>query len=301
MAKVQFRYREAGAGHSLVFAADPPMTLEAHDRLIAVFAPHRWVIALELPAMGFSVVSKDFGFSFRETNEEVAAFLEAVAGDQAILAFSRVSWLSAIDIAVRYPALCSRLALIQTGDVAAFALRKARRDPRRILAKPILGQLAMQRLAPKPMPDWYPLSVGQRRLIDGFCSCAAESFRRGALSSLASAYQRYMDPHLTLERPSQPVLSLGGKRTARIRQRTRTQSSGLRQTRGACRLSISATRRSWKRRSGRWRRSRRPPSLRPKPGRPLLRQRNRLCHWGRGGQRPQGRCAWVLCSRRAAL
>lgn len=210
-AKVQFRYREAGAGHSIVFAADPPMTLETYDQLIAVFAPHYRVIVLELPAMGFSVASEDFGFGFRETNEEVAAFLEAVAGDQAILAFSCVSGLGAIDIAVRYPALCSRLALIQTGDVAAFALWKARRDPRRILAKPILGQLAMQRLAPKRMPDWYALSVGQRGLIDGFCSCAAESFRRGAQWSLASAYQRYMDPHVTLERPSQPVLSLWGE------------------------------------------------------------------------------------------
>ena len=210
-AKVQFRYREAGAGDTIVFTADPPMTLETYDALIDAFARDFRVIIVELPAMGFSAVSEDFGFGFRETNDEVAAFLKAVAGDQAILAFSCVAGLGAVDIAVCYPALCSRLALIQTGDVEAFAIWKARRDPKRILAKPILGQLAMQRLAPKRMPDWYALSVGQTSMIEGFCACAAESFRHGAQWSLASAYQRYMDPRVKLERPSQPVLSLWGE------------------------------------------------------------------------------------------
>lgn len=209
--KVQFRYREAGRGPTIVFTADAPMTLENYDQLIAVFKPQFRVIVLEAPAMGFSVASEDFGFGFRETNDEVAAFLKAVAGDQAILAFSCVAGLGAVDIAVCYPALCSRLALIQTGDVEAFAIWKARRDPKRILAKPILGQLAMQRLAPKRMPDWYALSVGQTSMIEGFCACAAESFRHGAQWSLASAYQRYIDPRVKLERPSQPVLSLWGE------------------------------------------------------------------------------------------
>ena len=50
---VQFRYRERGAGRSIVFAADPPATLELYDQLFDVFAPEFHVIALELPAMGF--------------------------------------------------------------------------------------------------------------------------------------------------------------------------------------------------------------------------------------------------------
>lgn len=209
--KVQFRYREAGAGPTIVFTADPPMTLETYDALIAAFASHYRVVVVELPAMGFSVADESFAFGFRETNDELTAFLRAVVGERAIFAFSCVAGLAAVDIATRHPELCASLALIQTGDVAAFAVWKARRDPRRILAKPILGQLAMKRLAAERMPDWYRLSVGRSEMIESFCNCAERSFEHGAQWSLASAYQCYMDERIVLTAPSQPVLSLWGE------------------------------------------------------------------------------------------
>jgi pimeloyl-ACP methyl ester carboxylesterase len=209
--RVQFRFREAGAGKTIVFTADPPMTLETYDALVEAFARYFRVIVVELPAMGFSAVSEDFGFGFRETNDELALFLRAVAGEHAIFAFSCVAGLAGVDIAVRNPELCSQLALIQTGDATAFALWKARRDPKRILAKPIIGQLVMKRLAPKRMPDWYALSVGRREMIPWFCQCAARSFKHGAQWSLASAYQCYMDERVILAAPSQPVLSIWGE------------------------------------------------------------------------------------------
>jgi hypothetical protein len=37
--KVQYRYRMGGSGPSIVFSADPPMTLEIYDELMAVFSP----------------------------------------------------------------------------------------------------------------------------------------------------------------------------------------------------------------------------------------------------------------------
>lgn len=208
---VQFRYREAGVGETIVFTADPPMTLETYSPLIETFAPHFRVIVVELPAMGFSAAAESFGFGFHETNDALAQFLRAVAGERAVFAFSCVAGLAAIDIAVRYPELCARLALIQTGDVAAFAVWKAGRDPKRILAKPIVGQMVMKRLAPKRMPDWYALSVGKREMIPSFCACAATSFEHGAQWSLASAYQCYMDDREVLATPTQPVLSMWGE------------------------------------------------------------------------------------------
>ena len=208
--KVQFRYREAGAGRTIVFTADPPMTLETYDALVATFAPHFRVLVVELPAMGFSATTADFGFGWRETNDELTHFLRAVAGPGAIFAFSCVAGLAALDIAARTPELCSHLALIQTGDPAAFAVWKAARDPKRVLAKPILGQVAMKQMAAKRMPAWYKLSVGRPDMIDGFCACAARSFTHGAMWSLASAYQIYMNDGLVLPAPPQPVLSIWG-------------------------------------------------------------------------------------------
>lgn len=208
--KVQYRYREAGKGQTIVFSVDPPMTLEVYDALIATFARRFRVIAFELPAMGFSAAAEDYRFGFRETHDDLAIFLKAVAGPGAILAFSCVAGHAAVDIAARYPELVSRLTLLQAGDVAAFKAWKAARDPKGILATPFLGHIAMRRMAPKRMPAWYALSVGKQEMIGHLCQCAERSFQHGAQWSLASAYQCYMDPAVELPRPHQPLLSIWG-------------------------------------------------------------------------------------------
>lgn len=208
--KVQYRYRATGEGPTIVFTADPPMTLEVYDDLVAIFARRFRVVVVELPAMGFSAATEGYGFGFRETNDDLALFLRAIAGEQAIFAFSCAASMAAIDIAAREPDLCSRLVLIQAGDVEAFRVWKAGRDPKKILARPIVGQVVMRRLAPKRMPAWYRLSVGKTERIAHFCTCAERSFAHGAQWSLASAYQCYMDESVTLSKPRQPMLSLWG-------------------------------------------------------------------------------------------
>ncbi len=208
--KVQYRYRERGSGPTIVFSADPPATLEFYDQLFDVFAEQFRVVAVEMPAMGFSATTGDFGFGWRETNDDPVCFLRDVAGEGAVLAFSCVAGLAAVDIAVRHPELVDRLVLMQTGDVAAFAKWKAARDPKGILARPFVGQYVMKKIAPRRMPDWFKLSVGDKSKIGPFCNCAEESFEHGALWSLASAYQTYMDPDVSLGRPRQPILALWG-------------------------------------------------------------------------------------------
>ena len=208
--KVQYRYRERGTGPTIVFSADPPVTLEMYDELFELYAPHFRVIAVELPAMGFSAPDKGYRFGFRETNDDIAEFVHAVAGEGAILAFSCVAGLGAVDVAVRYPDLVSRLVLIQTGDVEAFQLWKQGRDPKGVLAKPFMGQYVMKKIAPSRMPDWYDLVLGQRQRMDQFCACADESFKHGALWALASAYQLYLGPEAAIGRPDQPILAIWG-------------------------------------------------------------------------------------------
>lgn len=208
--KVQYRYRESGEGMPIVFTADPPATLEFYDELLSLFSTRFRTIVVELPAMGFSATTASFGFGWRETNDDLAGFLRDVAGTGAVLAFSCVAGLAAIDIAVRKPNLVSKLVLLQTGSVEAFARWKATRDPKGILGRPILGQLAMKRLAHKRMPQWYQLSVGNQGKLEHFCHCARESFSHGAIWSLASAYQSYMDPDITLGIPEQPILAIWG-------------------------------------------------------------------------------------------
>ena len=209
-AKVQYRFLDIGSGPTIVFTCDPPMTIEVYGPLIESFAKHFRVVVVELPAMGFSATTSDYAFGFRETNDDLAAFLRDVAGEGSIFAFSCAASLAALDIAGRMPELASHLALIQAGGTEAFAIWKAGRDPEGILARPIVGQLAMARMVPRRMPQWYSLSVGRKQHIPHFCACAERSFEHGAMWSLASAYQIYMNQQDELPRPPQPILSIWG-------------------------------------------------------------------------------------------
>ena len=206
----QYRYLEAGSGRTIVFTVDPPMTLQVYSALVEEFARSFRVVAVELPGMGFSAVVPGFGFGFRETNDDLAAFLREVCGPQSVFAFSCVASLAALDIARRMPELASHLCLIQAGGVAAFARWKAGRDPDGLLGRPVIGQLVMKRIAPRRMPSWYDLSVGRRDMVGRFCACAEHSFREGAMWSLASAYQRYMSLDAELPAATQPLLSIWG-------------------------------------------------------------------------------------------
>jgi len=75
--KVQYRYRERGAGPTIVFTVDPPATLELYDDLLALFATRFRVLAVELPAMGFSAPRGSYRFGWRETNDDLGLFTEA--------------------------------------------------------------------------------------------------------------------------------------------------------------------------------------------------------------------------------
>lgn len=208
----QYRYRERGAGPTIVFAADPPVTLEMYDTLIETFAQRFRVVVVELPAMGFSAARARYGFGFIESVDDIAAFLKSVAGERAILAFSCAAGMAAVDVAARYPSLVSALALIQTTDWEGFQRWKAARDPKKILGRPFLGQLAMRRMGPKRAPDWFKLATGNRAMVEPFCACAAETLERGAGWALASAYQRFLSgAQSPLGRPKQPILVLWGK------------------------------------------------------------------------------------------
>lgn len=215
--KIQYRYREraaisGGSAPTIVFTADPPVTLEFYDDLLELFATRFRVVIVELPAMGFSAARGSYGFGFQETSDDVADFCEAVAGPGAILAFSCVAGLSAVDIAARRPPLAAKVALLQTTDWREFQTWKAARDPKGVLGKPFLGQMAMRKVARERAPDWFRLCVGDREKLEPFCACAQDALSHGAGWALASAYQRYLtDGASPLGKVTQPLLVIWGK------------------------------------------------------------------------------------------
>jgi pimeloyl-ACP methyl ester carboxylesterase len=226
---VQIRYRERGTGTPLVFAADPPVTLELYDELLEVFSRRFRVIAFELPGMGFSAVRGGFDFSFESVNDSIAEFLCAVAGQPAILAFSCGAGLGAVDIARRYPPRVSRLVIIQTPSWSEEIKWKNGRDPQKILRRPFLGQLAMLRMKKRRAPLWLSLSMGptNRKLLQ-FCSCAAETLERKAGWTMASAFQLYLpDDRRDLPPAPQPAIALWGAQDGSHLQTNKLSSIAL--------------------------------------------------------------------------
>lgn len=208
---VTFRYREAGRGRPIIFAADPPVTLEAYDRLLNHYADDFRVIVFELPAMGFSVPGFWQDYRFRQANDALAAFICRVAKEPAILAFSCVAGLGALDIGGRYPALVSHLIQIQTPSWPEEIRWKRARDPKNILAKPFFGQIAMRKLARSRAPLWLDLAVGRKECIASLCACATDALDHGAAWGLATAFQSYLpEKEPPFVRVVQPTLALWG-------------------------------------------------------------------------------------------
>lgn len=208
----QIRYRERGQGRPLVFAADPPVTLEFYDELLALYAGHFRVVVFEIPGMGFSVPVSGYDCGFTPANDGVAEFLQTVVGEPAVLAFSCVGGFAAVDIAVRHPHLVSHLVLIQTPSWSEALRWKHSRDPKGLLGRPLLGQLAMNRAKKTRAPLWFKLALGREtEPYPAYCGCAQEAIGHGAGWALASAFQHYLtDAAPPLPPASQPTLAIWG-------------------------------------------------------------------------------------------
>lgn len=228
---VLFRYRERGSGPVLLFCADPPVTLEMYDELLAQFAPHFRTVVFEAPEMGFSVANRRFDFSFQQTNSAIVAFMEAVTGPGCITAFSCVAGLSSIAIAADRPDLVSKIVLIQTPSWQEEVRWKYTRDPKGILARPVIGQLAMRKLRQSRAPLWFRLAVGRGDRLEPWCDCAQHTIREGAGWDLASAFQNYLTDTPGFSRQAcQPMLLLWGAKDGShpdtVRDSARTHASG---------------------------------------------------------------------------
>ncbi len=200
------RYRKAGRGRAIVFLCDGPATLELYDALIARLAPYFTVIAFETPGNGFSVPKPSYSFKFRETNDAVARFLREAAGEQAVLAFSCGASYAAVDIATRYPELCSDLVILQAPSWDEAMKWKKRRDPRGLISKPFIGQLLFPSMMKSRAPDWYELSMAKGPAIQHFCTCTAKAFDDGATFALPTMFQNYLvgeeAPFVTADQPA---------------------------------------------------------------------------------------------------
>lgn len=205
------RYRLAGQGSkTVVFAADPPVVVELYDELIALLGGRCKVVVFEMPAFGLSLPRLGLPFDIPGIAEVVGEFLHKLALGPYILSFPCVPGYTALWLAGHQPGLVEALVLSQVPDWQGELEWKRRRDPRNVLGRPVLGQLAMKLLARKRAGKWYQYALAGDRLVQRFTDATEQVFDSGARFSLASAFQKLTPAEPAFGRVRQPGLIIWG-------------------------------------------------------------------------------------------
>jgi pimeloyl-ACP methyl ester carboxylesterase len=213
LASCVVRYRSHGRGaRTVVLAADPPIVLEHYDVLVRAMGEGVRVVGLELPAFGFSWARRGFEFSLAGAVTAVSSFLDAIRVQDATLCFPCVSGFVALGVAAARPDLVRDLVLCQTPSYDGALAWKRSRDPRGILARPVVGQLAMHALKRKRAPAWLSLAVGDRSQTPWIQHIAEDKLRQGSRWSLASAFQQFLVEGAAPPRAVCPVTAVWGTR-----------------------------------------------------------------------------------------
>ncbi|WP_063820816.1 alpha/beta fold hydrolase [Frankia sp. QA3] len=204
------RVRDVGHGRTLVFVADPPVTVEAYSEVISRLAGRHRVVVLEPPGFGFSTPPAGFDGSFAATARVVEAFLAGLGGAPMGLVFPCAFGYLGLDIATRRPDLVDRLVLTQApGWAQQIAWRNtvARRSPLRL---PGVGQLLLRPCAPLVARRWLRAATADATLTGALVRHSDAAFAAGAMFALATAFQAYLSGPAPTLAPAVPVTLLWG-------------------------------------------------------------------------------------------
>lgn len=184
------RYRSAGRGqHHLVFAADPPITLECYDQLIQHLSPHYKVSVFELPGFGYSFPKTGFDFAFDACVEDLAALLAHWRSGPYVLAFPCASAFFALALAQRYPQWVSHVVMMQAPDWHQEQSWKRGLDPKSLLQTPALGQLLLKVTARSVAREWLSYASNTQTFTTHAQAQVAHQLQHGGCYCLASALQ----------------------------------------------------------------------------------------------------------------
>ncbi len=190
------RMRQAGTrGPSLVLGTDPPVPLELYDDLIAALADRYRVTVFELPGFGCSLPRAGFRFSLDNAVAVVTSLLERIGNGPHVLALPCVTAYVAIGIARRRPDLVEKLVLAQTPTWQGAQDWLQQRDPKGLLRRPLLGQLALLAMRRRRIRQWYASALAQPELLDTFAQATLSNFDHGGCFCLASGFQHFMRDH----------------------------------------------------------------------------------------------------------
>ncbi len=208
------RYRTAGSGkYTVVLAADPPVTLECYDQLLAVLAKDYRVITFELPGFGYSLPKVGFNFSFDAIIDTLSGLLDYWKSAPYILAFPCASAYFSIALAERHSQQVSHLAMIQAPNWQQEQQWKHRLDPKSILNTPVLGQVFLRTLKRKVARQWLQFASSTEAFTSSSLPLIDSQLSQGGCYCLASALQKSLTPESPkLKAVKQPAMLVYGAR-----------------------------------------------------------------------------------------
>lgn len=203
------RFR-AGGGRTpgwptVVMVCDPPNVVEHFDQLFELIAPHGRLIAFEPPGFGFSCPRRGFRFTFDEYVAAIDGVLHHLDEGPYVLAFTCVWGHIALQLAARQPALIEKLLLWQCPSWDQLASWARHVDGRRLLSRPVVGQLATAWSPDKIGVAWYKRAMPGERYRD-FAPTLKRALQHGGFCCLGSLWQQWFrgftPPPVRVEQPT---------------------------------------------------------------------------------------------------
>ncbi len=201
------RYLDTGGSKPVILMApDAPCVIAHHSELIEYLSQDFRVVCFEMPGSGLSFPSAGYSFTVFETADAMRELMDELNIDRAILNFSCVNGLHAMNFTSRFPERVSHMVLAQVPSVASMTDWTGHNIPR-ALRIPFLGQLIGRATARKLSDKWFSVSLPRPSdHLEKFSELSRNSLNSGGcfcLASIVQGAQRSPDKHmLGADRPA---------------------------------------------------------------------------------------------------
>jgi pimeloyl-ACP methyl ester carboxylesterase len=190
LGKTSLRIADRGSGTlAFVLTPDPPNVLEHHETALGSIAQRGRAVGLELPGFGHSRPSPSFRFSVDENADVILEALEKLEIERAVLVFSCIAGLIALEAARRAPERIAAVVLAQTPSFDDALAWSERVDFGGLIGTPVVGQLLVRALRKPLARSWYQAALPKGANVEPYLRPALEAYSQGADYCLASALQ----------------------------------------------------------------------------------------------------------------
>jgi pimeloyl-ACP methyl ester carboxylesterase len=190
---------------TVIMVCDPPNFIEHFDHVFELLSPHGRVVVFEPPGFGFSCPKRGFRFTFDDYLAAIEGLLRTLDEGPYVLAFTCVWGHIALQIAAKHPEMVAKLMLWQCPAWEQQARWARNIDKKRVLLRPVLGQLTTAWASEKIGVNWYRAAMAKGRHTD-FAPTLRDGLGHGGFHCMSSLWQQWFTgftpPEVHVEQPT---------------------------------------------------------------------------------------------------